>query len=105
MGDETTKEALPGSADFAEAVEEIKSYQVDADQVKTLDACDRHIAFLKEELVRRTRLLDRTEQAKKDVMAGWKDTIKYQKQQNKDTLERLSAMEDRKRFLAAGGGE
>ena len=90
------------AGDYAEAESEIESYQVDSDQVKTLGKADQHIEHLKDEVVRRSRLLDRTEQAKKDVMAGWRDTLKAQKENLKDSMERLGAMEDRRRILAAG---
>jgi hypothetical protein len=90
------------SADCAEAAEEITSYEIDSDQVKDLDACDKHIQFLKNEVARRALMLDVTEQAKKDVMAGWRDTIKAQKENLKDSMDRLRNMEDRKRVLAAG---
>ena len=90
------------AVDYAEAEGEIGSYQVEADQVKTLSKADQHIEYLKDEVVRRSRLLDSTEQAKKDVMAGWRDTVKYQKEQLKDSMVRLSAMEDRRRVLASG---
>lgn len=90
------------AADCAEAAEEITSYEVDSDQVNDLDLCDKHIQFLKNEVARRALMLDVTEQAKKDVMAGWRDTVKIQKEQLKDSMDRLRSMEDRKRVLAAG---
>ena len=90
---------------FVEAAAGIDSYLIEADQVSTLTGCDKHITFLTDEVLRRCRLLDTTEQAKKDVMAGWRDTIKFQKEQLKDSMERLSVMEDRKRVLAHGDSE
>jgi glutamate synthase domain-containing protein 1 len=103
--DETEQKSVAGAGDYAAAEGEISSYQVDADQVHTLDACDKHIEFLKEEVVKRSRLLERTQQAKKDVMAGWRDVLKVQKESLTDSHERLGAMEDRKRVLAAGSSE
>ena len=104
MSDTETKTTAKAS-DYSEAATEIESYQVDADQVKTLDHCDKHVAFLKDEVVKRTRLLERTQEAKKDVMAGWRDAIKAQKENLTDSITRLGAMEDRKRVLAAGPSE
>jgi hypothetical protein len=88
--------------DCAEAAEEITSYEIDSDQVNDLDKCDKHIEFLKNEVARRALLLDVTEDSKKNVMAGWRDTIKFQKEQLKDSMGRLRGMEERKRVLAAG---
>jgi DNA polymerase III sliding clamp (beta) subunit (PCNA family) len=104
MSDADSKTTVE-SSDYSEAVTEIESYLVDADQVKTLGKADQHIEFLKDEVVKRTRLLERTQEAKKDVMAGWRDTIKAQKENLTDSISRLSSMEDRKRVLAAGSVE
>jgi hypothetical protein len=103
--EQETKQHQAEAADYNEAETEIGSHQIEAEQIKTLAQADRHIDVIKDEIVKRSRLLDRTEQAKKDVMGGWRDVIKYQKEQLKESMERLGAVEDRRRILAAGNGE
>jgi hypothetical protein len=79
----------------------IQSYEIDPDQVKFLDDADKHIEQLKNVAIRRMQLLDQTTQAKKDVMAGWREVLKVQKEQLTEAMEKLSVMEDRRKILAA----
>ena len=93
------------SRDYAEAEAEIESYEVDPDQVKTVTESDRHISFVKEEVVKRARLLDRSQDDRKAIMDGWRDVIKTQKENLEASMDRLSALEDRRRVLAASDVE
>jgi hypothetical protein len=80
----------------------VPAFQIDAAQLTDLTRCDEAIVKAKDAVCHCLKVLDATRDAKKQLVAGFKEPLKIQAENLKAAQEQLSALEARLMVLAAG---
>ena len=80
----------------------IEPFQIDAEQITSLDACDAAIVKAKDAVCHCLKVLDATKDAKKQLISGFKEPIKVQSENLKAAQAQLNALESRLMVIAAG---
>ena len=80
----------------------VPAFEIDAEQITALDDCDTAITRAKDAVCHCLKVLDATKDAKKQLVAGFKEPLKVQTENLKAAQAQLSALEARLMVLAAG---